>query len=772
MLENVKNNTIIICNSNYKIQLLKSIKKLINIKFISMDEFIKSYYFDYDEKTILYLIKNYNVKYEIALEYLNNLIYIEDRNYNNEKLDFLVNIKKELIENNLLIFNNKFKNYISDKDIIIYNYSLSKFEKYLLKDINYKVVEKESNNYNPTIYEFNTIEEEIEYVAKKISELINSGVDINNIKLININNDYINPLTKIFDFYNLKINKFNNIPIVSTIIGKTFYDNLSSVDNAIESIEKYNTTETFNKIVSLCNKYVWCDSVDDLKVLLEYDLKHTYIENTKYTNMIEVVDYKNYDFNDEYVFMLGFNQGIIPKIFKDEDYINDAIKPSYLDNTVEKNKQEKEEIIKSIKNIKNLTITYKLKNSFSTFYPSNLIDELDSKVERVEIDYKKSYSELSDKINLTNMLDELIKFGKIDKHLSLLNSNYNIPYNTYSHSFTGLSKPKLDDYISNLKSFNLSYSSMDNYNRCSFRFYIDKILCLKDNLDQFSVTLGNIYHHVLEKAIKKEIDVKDEVYKYISENNINLTNSNKFFIERTIKNIEYLIEVLNKQERFSNLKNIETEKFIKVPIKDNINFVGFIDKIVYNTINDITIAAIIDYKTYVKKPSLKYIDSGIGLQLPTYMYLSEYSFNNIRFAGFYLQNITLDNKSDIDKENSLKLIGFTNTDKDILKEFDSNYMDSSVIDGIKLKNDGSFSSNSLKHMLNDNQINEIIDITKEKINETINNILESKFDINPKYDNVNLGCEFCKYKDLCFMKEYDYVKISSNTDFDDDNKLK
>ena len=87
-----------------------------------------------------------------------------------------------------------------------------------------------------------------------------------------------------------------------------------------------------------------------------------------------------------------------------------------------------------------------------------------------------------------------------------------------------------------------------------------------------------------------------------------------------------LINILNKQNSFSNLKNIETEKFIKISLKDNINFVGYIDKIVYNVINDITIASIIDYKTYVKKPSLKYIDSGIGLQLPTYMLLSKYSF--------------------------------------------------------------------------------------------------------------------------------------------------
>ena len=694
MLNDIKDNTIIICNNSYKIQILKSIKKLINIKFMSMEEFIKSYYFDYDEKTILYVIKKYNIKYEIALEYLNNLLYIEDKKYNNEKLDFLVNLKKELIDNNLLIFNNKFKNFISDKEIIIYNYSLSKFEKYLLKDINYKVIEKEKKDYKPSIYEFNTIEEEIEYVARKISELINSGVDISNIKLTNISNDYINPLTKIFNFYNLKINKFNNIPIISNVIGKTFIDNLSSIETALESIEKYSDTDTYNKIINICNKYVWCSDINDLKILIEYDLRHIYIENTKYTNMIEVVDYKNYNFADEYVFMLGFNQGIIPKIFKDEDYISDNIKPNYLDNTIEKNKREKEEVIKSIKNIKNLIITYKLKNSFSTFYPSNLIDELDTTAEKIKLDYGVSYSELSDKITLTNLLDELIKFGYIDNNLDLLNSNYDIPYNTYSHSFTGISKTKLKNYINNLKSFNLSYTLMDNYNRCSFRFYIDKILCLKDNVDIFSVTLGNIYHDILEKAVKENLDVQKEVYKYISDNNISLTNSNRFFLNRTIKNIEYLIEILNKQQSFSNLKNIETEKFVKIPIKDNISFVGFIDKVVYNTINDMTIAAIIDYKTYVKKPSLKYIDNGIGLQLPTYMYLSEYSFKNIRFAGFYLQNITLDNKSDEDKEKSLKLIGFTNTDKGILKEFDSNYMDSSVIDGIKIKNDGNFTSNS------------------------------------------------------------------------------
>ena len=768
MLDNMSNNSIIICNSNYKIQILKSINKLINIKFLSMNEFIKSYLFDYDEKTILYLIKKYNINYEIALEYINNLYYVEDKKYSNDKLNYLVDIKKDLIDNNLLIFNNKFKRYIKDKEIIIYNYNLSKFEEHILKDLNVKIIDEKINNYKPLIYEFNDIEEEIEFVAIKISNLINNGVDINKIKLTNVNSDYINIINKIFNFYNLKINKFNNLSISSTVIGSIFLNNLDSgIEEAIKSVEEYKETDTYNKIIDICNKFVWCEDLDDLKLLITHDLNNANIENIKYTNMIEVVDYKNYYFKDEYVFMIGFNQGIIPVIYKDEEYITDNIKPTYLDSTIEKNKKEKEYSIKCINNIKNLIITYKLKNSFNTFYPSNLIDELGCEVKKEEINYKVSYSDISNKIKLANMYDNLIKFGTKDDNLNILSSNYNIPYNTYSHKFTGIDKNKIKEYISKLPKFYLSYSSMDNYNKCAFRFYIEKILKLKDNEEVFSVVLGNLYHHILELSLKEEIDINKEVYKYIEDNEIKLNNSNKFFVDKTIENIKFVLEVIKKQNSFSNLNKIETEKKVEILLKDNIYFLGFIDKIVYDVINNETIASIIDYKTYVKKPSLKYIESGIGLQLPTYMYLAKNEYKNIRFAGFYLQNILLDNKEESEKEKSLKLIGYSNLDKDILKEFDNNYMDSSVIEGIKTNNDGNFSSNSLKKMLKDEDIDKIISITKQKIEETINNVLDSKYDINPKYDNLNIGCEFCRYKDLCYMKEYDLKKIEASDIFID-----
>ena len=684
----LEDDTIIICNNSLKYQILKNRKELNNIKFYTKNGFIKKLYFDFDEKTILYLINSYNLNYDNALEYLNNLIYVENKNYDNYKLDFLVKIKNELIDNNLLIFDYKFKDYIKDKKIIIYD-NLTKFEKYLFKNLKYEEGKEPQKNYLPDIYEFSTGEEEINFIAIKISELINSGIPIEKIKLTNVSQNYLIELKKIFDFYNLKINKSIDVPIIATVIGKTFYANLESVTKAIDSISKYKNTDIYNSIINICNKYIWCDDINDLKKLVYHDLNNNYIKEDLYTNVLEIVDYNDYYFTDEYVFMMNFNQDIIPINYKDEDYINDAIKPLYLDNTVEKNIYQKNIILAKIKNIKNLVITYKLKDNFNTFYPSLLIEDLNVLVNHYIDNDLISYSSIYDEIKLAKKIEDFIKFNKQSEELNLLNSNYLTLYNSYSNIFTGLNNKKLNNYIASLNEFNLSYTSMDNYNRCAFRFYISKILNLNEKDEKFSLTLGNIYHDILKNY--KTVDIEKEIDNYIKNNNIVLNNADKFFINKAITNIKRVINVIIKQDSYSELNNILAEKKVKINLKNNINFIGFIDKICYNVYDDKVIAAIIDYKTYVKKPTLKYLNYGIDLQLPVYMYLAKNIFSNVIFAGFYLQNIT-DNSD-------LKLIGFSNKDKEVLSKFDNTYENSSVISGLKVNNDGNFSQNSLKNMM-------------------------------------------------------------------------
>ena len=51
-------------------------------------------------------------------------------------------------------------------------------------------------------------------------------------------------------------------------------------------------------------------------------------------------------------------------------------------------------------------------------------------------------------------------------------------------------------------------------------------------------------------------------------------------------------------------------------------------------------------------------------------------------------------------------------------------------------------------------------VVKEKIDTASKDILDGKFDINPKViKNVNKGCMYCKYRDICYMKNEDIVNL-------------
>ena len=394
---------LIICNNSIKKKLLNESNTLINRKFMTMKELINSYYFSYDDETIFYLMDKYKYKYNVAKVYLDNLIYIEDKVYNSDKLNFLVRLKKELDLNNLLIYDNYFKEYIKNKDIIIYGDYFNKFESNLIKELkgitNVEIINNEYKEYDHTVYEFDSMDEEVDYVAYKICELINSDIDINNIKLTNVSSDYYNTIDEFFKMYNIPINIINS-SIYGTDISNYFLDEYNSdISITINKLkEKYNN-DILDIIIDICNKYAFVKDYNKVKDMIIQTLKNTNIPNKKLKNKVEIIDYKNDIINDEYVFMLSFNQENIPVIYKDEDYISDILKDNLLlDKTVDKNKQELELTIKKIKIIKNLIITYKLKTPFNTYFKSNLINILGYNVEHVNTNKLISYSNISDKL--------------------------------------------------------------------------------------------------------------------------------------------------------------------------------------------------------------------------------------------------------------------------------------------------------------------------------------------------------------------------------------
>ena len=102
MLDFIEDNTLIITNNSNKDYLLRTISeynKIYSIKIMTINEFISSYYYTYDEKAIYYLINKYNIKSSVARIYLNNMYFVNENS--NIKINNIYNMKKELIKNNL-----------------------------------------------------------------------------------------------------------------------------------------------------------------------------------------------------------------------------------------------------------------------------------------------------------------------------------------------------------------------------------------------------------------------------------------------------------------------------------------------------------------------------------------------------------------------------------------------------------------------------------------------------------------------------------------------
>ena len=767
--------TIILCENNLKMHILKNMsfnREIKHIKFFTKKEFIRECTFKYDEKTLLYLIKKYNMKIDIAKMYLDNLYYIKDNvTYKSNKLEFLVNLKKELNNNNLLISNKDFINTYKRYKVLVVEYPyLEEYEKEILNNFSYEVINSVGNYKINDIYNFNDIESEINFVCKSISKLLLDGININKIKLMGVSEDYYNDLERIFSFYNIPIKIPSNNSLYGNLITKKFLNNNLSITDKINLIKDDNK-DIVNKIINICNKYSFTN--DEAKIdLIKYDLKNTIVDNYKYKDYVEIIDI-SYKVEDEYIFFMNFNNGSNPIILKDEYYITDNIKWEVnLKEVPEINSINKEYLLNKLKSIKNLIITYKNNDKNGVCYPSILISALNLNIITDDSNITNSYSKLNDLINYTKLLDSYNTYGIYDNKLNIYKNSYDISYREYDNKYKTITKEYLLDYLNN--EITLSYSSIDNYNKCAFRYYIANILKLDKYENTFDTLIGSLFHDVLEKCFNNNLVVEDEINNYIKDKNIIVNAKEKYYIDKIIKEIKFVIEVLNKQKEYTTFDKELHEKRIVIDKSNDtkIYFKGYIDKILYKEDSDNTKVSVIDYKTGNNSIDLRYIKYGLNMQLPIYLYLIKESklFESPKFIGFYLQYILNKDLSKediplIDKKiNNLKLAGYSNSDIHSLVEFDNTFENSMLIKSMKVKKDGNFSSNS--KVLNDIEIDNIINIVSNNIDDNINKILNADFTINPKninYEN-NVGCEYCKFKDICFMTNKDMVILDEVKD--------
>ncbi len=757
----LEDSKIYIVPENIKKELLLELSKkkmLVNIKFFSLKEFINNLTFKYDEKAIYFLMKNYNYKYDNAKIILDNLYYIEDKEYKNKKLDTLVKIKKEI--NDLLIYNPTFKDYINNKKVYIYGYHfIDRYDLNLLKDYNYEIINKKEDNYKHDIYAFDNILDEVIFVSNKIRELIDNNIPMNKIRIINLGEEYSFILKEVFKMQKINISLDNESIYSSNIVQKyiELFDNDKEIDELEIDTKDEDSVFIYNKIVEVLNKYYFVEDKSIKREILLNEFKN--IKNNKIYNNeigIESIDYVN---DDEYAFILGFNDGNFPIVFKDEDYFSDKEKVTLgMSTSIEKTNNERNNMINLIKSTKNLIITYKNKSTFNEYYPSTLIKDLDFDVIK-EVDNNYNYSNDLNRIKLSIDLDNYVKFLEKSDELSILYSNYeDLDYNSFDNRYKGINKDSLKEYLNN--KLTLSYSSINNYYQCKFKYYLNNILKLDKFETTFEIFIGSLFHYVLEKCFNDDFDFEKTYNEYLVDNEF--SPKEEFFLEKLKKDLIFVIDTLKKQLNYTSFKNYKYESKYEIDKSTSmtIKFIGFIDKLMIKEEKEKTYLLIVDYKTGEPELKLNNCYYGLDMQLPIYLYLSKNSeINNLEVVGFYLQhilskNLKIEPNKTIEsiKENNLKLQGYTISLEDIISKIDNTYEDSKLIRALSKNKDGSFSKNS--KLLTKRDMDNLYRLVDEKIDDARDGIINADFEIDPKrIKDENVSCKYCKFKDICFMNE-------------------
>lgn len=748
-MKEIKNNSIIICPNEIKPSLIKEIRKnnpFLNVKFISKNELLNAYFFDYDEKAIYYLHQKYNMSYQNADEILSNLKRIKIDDILNDNASLNINLPKlynELKDNNLLIFDDLFKNLFINKSVYIIGYHKEDRDIHLLDDmgISYSYLNITNDDYEHDVYNFLGVEEELDYLFNNISKLIMGGVDPFKIFIFEIPSEYESGILKYANFYGLPINLDYSYQLVNS---SSFNEFINSYKDNNDLIKAYNHIKNkgTKDVLKIADIIVKINNIkpneEDIIDLIYFFAESVKVNYKVYKNGINIISSNDIIYDDEYVFMLGFNSSSYPKVYKDNGIINDNIKAKLNANTtIIKNKIEKDNLINFIKRTKNLFITYKLRFNSKECFKSSLINELNLNDKTGVIDNIR-YSKKALDIEIAKYKDIAFNYNIKNEYYDYL-SNEELGYRKYNNKYQ-----KINRY--NDKDLQFSYSALSNYFSCPFKYFVERVLKIGDFEELFVAKLGTICHQILEDSVKYKEPINLDKYQKMFDDFFK-TNKERYYAKKLINQMP---DVIKKNQEFEERYGFSSfaEEEIYVDINENTKLHGYIDKYMIDGANH---AIIVDYKTgagvHFDERELEY---GGSLQLPIYDYMinTKFGFETI---GIYIEHI-LEEDLDIDEAKKYLLEGVTTKDPELQKliTYDLKQAEASpFIKDVKINKDGEV-------VVKKGYSKGYKEEAEKRIIEANDKIRNYEFEIAPLIFGSGEGpCRYCDKKDICYKKKKD-----------------
>lgn len=371
----------------------------------------------------------------------------------------------------------------------------------------------------------------------------------------------------------------------------------------------------------------------------------------------------------------------------------------------------------------------------------------------------------------------------------------------------------LNDDLLNLdkKEFKGSATSIENFNSCPYKFFMEHTLKLNDNKEYKvePVDIGNLAHSVFENLFKDKKIVeksKEDLHALVDKNLSTMFKFSSAFSEFDKKDKDYIgvnkleylkgritdlmhhtTDVLIDMAWAMKFKTDETEYQFEFDInendgsKDKSVLTGKIDRIDVCDIDGKTYVNVIDYKSGKKEKVLDFkdVEAGTNIQLTLYI---DYCLNKKYkkgedapiFAGsFYFwvgegrprEEEFNGNKNSLEeyKKKLSEEIGYngvSNSNDEVIEAvYDSPTIvknSRGKINAINLKNgyklDGEY--------MDEETLNSYIEKMHLKVNETIDNIKNGVITAKPYKGTI---CNYCPYSNIC-RKEQLLVEEGSDSD--------
>ncbi len=420
------------------------------------------------------------------------------------------------------------------------------------------------------------------------------------------------------------------------------------------------------------------------------------------------------------------------------------------------------------------------------------IPETDCEALKFLINNYERRNELSDFCVLENILSE----RGFKKELEAIAGGFGYK-NTVSTLDSDTVKLLYGEYLKS------SVSKLEKYAECGFAYFLRYGLKLKER-EKFSIDsrdLGTMMHAVMEKLFKSVRDTKNNDWKNLEDderssmvteivNQVAEENGDFFDDSSRNKYMFNLIEgmaqrsatMLQKHINLGSMKPDMLEKIFDsqsdgvdkyVFTLDNgmkMSITGVIDRIDTEEEDGKVYMKLIDYKSSEKKLDKDAIIQGRELQLMTYSAIAyelekaAYPDKEIEIAGLLYYSfdeplietnsgvLCTDGEADfsdtemLEKERmkEMKMNGFVNASPEIILKMDRTKNTSLPV--TLLKDDV---VKQTDNVVSDEELNGLLNITRDNIEEIGNNIAGGNIDINPFKYKQDTGCRYCDYKKIC-----------------------